>query len=252
MLLSQMNQGLSLGWALQSVAKRPAKPDPKQAAQGTWETRRGLLKEGFEICRLQCYSGNRMFHIAYHSINMLLHSAMSLVKKVDIDVRYMRFLARLQCCSGPRSLAGSLAAIRFVCKSKRHVYKADSNHDRCRGCRTFSFHCLTVGLLFTLAGSAVAANVSTGLERIIGFIVIGLGAYYLFKGWSKYRRHHDNHIAEDHHGHCHSHVATGSTCRLGIILGARPCVEAIPIFLASTRGYFHRWQQSELGCWLPC
>ena len=108
---------------------------------------------------------------------------------------------------------------------------------------------VTVGLLFTLAGSAVAANVSTGLERIIGFIVIGLGAYYLFKGWSKYRRHHDNHMAEDHHGHCHSHVTTGSTYGLGIILGARPCVEAIPIFLAaSTRGVFS--SLAAIGTWV--
>jgi ABC-type nickel/cobalt efflux system permease component RcnA len=106
-----------------------------------------------------------------------------------------------------------------------------------------------VGLLFALAGSAVAANVSTGLERIVGFIVIGLGAYYLFKGWSKYRRHHHNHVEKDHHGHCHSHVTVGSTYGLGIILGARPCVEAIPIFLAaSTRGVFS--SLAAIGTWV--
>jgi ABC-type nickel/cobalt efflux system permease component RcnA len=106
-----------------------------------------------------------------------------------------------------------------------------------------------VGLLFALAGSAVAANVSTGLERIVGFIVIGLGAYYLFKGWSKYRRHHHNHMEKDHHGHCHSHVTVGSTYGLGIILGARPCVEAIPIFLAaSTRGVFS--SLAAIGTWV--
>ena len=158
----------------------------------------------------------------------------------------------MQLLLGPRSLAGSLAAIRFVCKSKSMSIKQTVTMTAARAVAHL-VSTVTVGLLFTLAGSAVGANVSTGLERIIGFIVIGLGAYYLFKGWSKYRRHHDNHMAEDHHGHCHSHVATGSTCGLGIILGARPCVEAIPIsLLRAHEVYFHRWQQSELGCWLPC
>jgi len=108
-----------------------------------------------------------------------------------------------------------------------------------------------VGLLFTLAGSAVAANVSTGLERIVGFIVIGLGAYFVFKGWSKYHgHHHHNHMDEgDNHGHCHSHKATGSTYGLGVLLGARPCVEAIPIFLAaSTRGVFS--SLAAIGTWV--
>ncbi len=108
-----------------------------------------------------------------------------------------------------------------------------------------------VGLLFSLAGSAVAANVSIGLERIVGFIVIGLGVYYLFKGWSKYRgHHHHSHMDEGHnHKHCHSHAITGSTYGLGVILGARPCVEAIPIFLAaSTQGVFS--SLAAIGTWV--
>ncbi len=106
-----------------------------------------------------------------------------------------------------------------------------------------------VGLLFTVAGSAVAARVSTGLERFIGFIVIGLGVYYLFKGWSRHRRHHHDRTEEDHHGHRHSHMTIGSTYGLGIILGARPCAEAIPIFLAaSTRGVFS--SLAAIGTWV--
>jgi len=61
-----------------------------------------------------------------------------------------------------------------------------------------------VGLLFTLAGSAVAANISAGLERIVGFVVIGLGVYFLFKGWSRYHGHHHSHMDEGD-GHRHSH-----------------------------------------------
>lgn len=108
-----------------------------------------------------------------------------------------------------------------------------------------------VGLLFTLAGSAVAANVSTGLERIVGFIVIGLGAYFVFKGWSKYHgHHHHNHMDEENgHGHSHSHARAGSTYGLGVLLGARPCAEAIPIFLAaSTRGVFS--SLAAIGTWV--
>lgn len=110
-----------------------------------------------------------------------------------------------------------------------------------------------VGLLFSFAGTVVATNVSTGLERIVGFVVIGLGAYFVFKGWSKYRGHHrdqDNHMhQEGTHRHCHSHVTAGSTYGLGVILGARPCVEAIPIFLAaSTRGVFS--SLAAIGTWV--
>ena len=108
-----------------------------------------------------------------------------------------------------------------------------------------------VGLLFALAGSAVASKVSTGLEQIVGFVVIGLGVYYLFKGWSKYQgHHHHSHMEEeDNHRHCHSHTTTGSMYGLGVILGARPCVEAIPIFLAaSTRGVFS--SLAAIGTWV--
>jgi nickel/cobalt exporter len=106
-----------------------------------------------------------------------------------------------------------------------------------------------VGLLFTLAGSAVAASVSTGLERIVGFVIIGLGVYYLFKGWLKTRERNHDHAEDHHHGHCHSHVTIGTTYGLGIILGARPCAEAIPIFLAaSTRGVFS--SLAAIGVWV--
>ncbi|NLJ59581.1 MAG: hypothetical protein GX338_01395 [Firmicutes bacterium] len=107
-----------------------------------------------------------------------------------------------------------------------------------------------VGLLFTLAGSAVAANISAGLERIVGFVVIGLGVYFLFKGWSRYHGHHHSHMDEgDGHRHSHSHAKAGSTYGLGVLLGARPCAEAIPIFLAaSTRGVFS--SLAAIGTWV--
>jgi nickel/cobalt exporter len=110
-----------------------------------------------------------------------------------------------------------------------------------------------VGLLFSFAGTVVATNVSAGLKRIVGFVVIGLGVYFLFKGWSKYRGRHqdqDNHTQqEETHKHCHSHVTAGSTYGLGVILGARPCLEAIPIFLAaSTRGVFS--SLAAIGTWV--
>jgi len=105
------------------------------------------------------------------------------------------------------------------------------------------FSTVIVGLVFVLAGNAVAANVSEGLDRLIGLVVTGLGLYLLWRGFV--RREHPHEQRECHHGkgdthrsHCAPRLV-GSDYTLGAILGARPCAEAVPIFLASsTRGVF--------------
>ncbi|MEW6226767.1 MAG: hypothetical protein AB1700_01560 [Bacillota bacterium] len=103
------------------------------------------------------------------------------------------------------------------------------------------FSTVLIGLVFTLAGSVVATDVSAGLDQFVGVAVIGLGLYFVWRGWPGWSGGSSPHDHEET-GHGHTHACshrTGSDYTLGAILGARPCAEAIPIFLAaSTRGVF--------------
>ena len=113
------------------------------------------------------------------------------------------------------------------------------------------FSTVIIGVLFALAGDGVATQTTWALDRLVGLVVIGLGMYFIWRGWSgKYRWHgHDHH---DQHGHgCHKqdHRGRGSDYALGAILGARPCAEAVPIFLAvSTQGVFS--SMAAIGSWV--
>ncbi len=113
------------------------------------------------------------------------------------------------------------------------------------------FSTVLVGLLFALAGDMVATSISAGLDRAVGLVVIGLGLYFVSRGWPVWPREAGPHDQEPHgeegsgraeaeHRHAHPHPRrAGSDYTLGAILGIRPCAEAIPIFLAaSTKGVF--------------
>ncbi|MCL4425846.1 MAG: hypothetical protein M1299_11195 [Firmicutes bacterium] len=120
------------------------------------------------------------------------------------------------------------------------------------------FSTVLIGLVFALIGEGAAAWITRGLDTFIGLVVIGLGVYFIWRGWPREGQprqrqddpdhshaHHHNHAGQtdDHphagHGHSHSHDLVRSDYALGALLGARPCAESIPIFLAaSTRGVF--------------
>ncbi len=114
---------------------------------------------------------------------------------------------------------------------------------------------VAVGVVFALAGGVAASGVSRGLDRLVGVVVIALGLYFVWRGWSG-----GAHGAHEHdHGSAHakgppdhgprgSH-GTGWDYTLGAVLGVRPCAEAIPIFLAaSTRGVFS--SLAAIGVWM--
>lgn len=107
------------------------------------------------------------------------------------------------------------------------------------------FSTVLIGLSFAVAGGAVAASVTRELERLVGLVVMVVGIYFLWRGWSG--RHSEGHGCGGHGGGqgCGGHGAatavpkSGSDYVLGTLLGLRPCAEALPIFLAvSTRGLF--------------
>lgn len=123
------------------------------------------------------------------------------------------------------------------------------------------FSTVIIGVLFALAGDRVATQTTWALDRLVGLVVVCLGAYFIWRGWpGKYRWHgHDHHDQHGHpqhghdqHGHgCHKqdHRGRGSDYALGAILGARPCAEAVPIFLAvSTQGVFS--SMAAIGSWV--
>lgn len=97
------------------------------------------------------------------------------------------------------------------------------------------FSTTLIGLVFMLAGSNVALRTARGLDTSIGLVVVGLGFYFLGRGWLRgVRRGHEE--AEDALYRPHR---SGAAYTLGAILGIRPCAEALPIFLAaSTQGLF--------------
>ncbi|HBT47948.1 MAG TPA: hypothetical protein DEA73_08785 [Peptococcaceae bacterium] len=129
------------------------------------------------------------------------------------------------------------------------------------GAITHLFSTVIIGLVFTLAGESAAARITWGLERLIGLVVVGLGLYFLWRGWAgKGQRHEHSHMYDhlpEGFGHRynyqkkeHSHTnGRGSDYTLGAILGVRPCGEAIPIFLAaSTQGVFS--SLAAIGAWV--
>ncbi|WP_071521711.1 hypothetical protein [Neomoorella thermoacetica] len=134
------------------------------------------------------------------------------------------------------------------------------------GAITHLFSTVIIGLVFALAGESAAVRATWGLDRLIGLVVVGLGLYFLWRGWpGKGQRHEHREVGYSHMhdhlqeglGHRHNcqeeeHTHThgwGSDYTLGAILGVRPCVEAIPIFLAaSTQGVFS--SLAAIGAWV--
>lgn len=110
-----------------------------------------------------------------------------------------------------------------------------------------------IGLLLGFVGVATINVISGKADFIGGILLLAFGLYFTWKGWKAYKfggghshaghshPHPHPHDHEDEHehnceGHSHSHgeKVEKSDFALGAILGARPCAEAIPIFLAAS------------------
>lgn len=110
-----------------------------------------------------------------------------------------------------------------------------------------------IGLLLGFVGVAIINVISGKADFIGGILLLAFGLYFTWKGWKAYKfggghshaghshPHPHPHDHEDEHehnceGHSHSHgeKVEKSDFALGAILGARPCAEAIPIFLAAS------------------
>ena len=112
-----------------------------------------------------------------------------------------------------------------------------------------------LGVLLGFIGASAITGISEKADLISGFLLLMFGLYFTWKGWKAYKlgqvhshaghsyphphRHKAGHDHNCRHGRYHSHgeKVEKSAFALSAILGARPCAEAIPIFLsASTLG----------------
>lgn len=123
-----------------------------------------------------------------------------------------------------------------------------------------------IGLLLGFVGIAAINVISDKADFIGGILLLAFGLYFTWKGWKAYKfggghshaghshphphgheeehahnceghsHSHEEEHAHNSEGHSHSHgeKVEKSDFALGAILGARPCAEAIPIFLAAS------------------
>ncbi|MHB9059163.1 MAG: hypothetical protein ACYC53_10130 [Bacillota bacterium] len=121
------------------------------------------------------------------------------------------------------------------------------------GATAHLFATTVLGLIIVFLGAGVTERFGRPAELFSGILVIVIGFYLLWSRRVRPGHHHghehgtdhdhgDDHAHDHGHDHGHDHDKHGSAAadfRLGAILGARPCAESIPIFLAaSTRGVF--------------
>ena len=104
------------------------------------------------------------------------------------------------------------------------------------GATSHLFATTLLGLLIVFLGAGATERFGRPAEIFSGLLVLAFGFYLLWA--SKARPSHDHGHDHDHH-HGYEPEAAAADLRLGAVLGARPCAESIPIFLAaSTRGVF--------------
>ncbi len=120
------------------------------------------------------------------------------------------------------------------------------------GATTHLFATTILGLIIVFVGAETTVRFGRRAELFSGILVIAIGFYLLWASKARLGHHHGHHDHDHAHadgqdhahsdGHDRAHDKHGSAAadfRLGAILGARPCAESIPIFLAaSTRGVF--------------
>ncbi|MHB8928061.1 MAG: hypothetical protein ACYC9Q_10475 [Bacillota bacterium] len=120
------------------------------------------------------------------------------------------------------------------------------------GATSHLFATTLLGLLIVFLGAGATERFGRPAEIFSGLLVLAFGFYLLWA--SKARPGHDHGHDHDHHPGPEpeaaatapdrrpapdSHRTAAADFRLGAVLGARPCAESIPIFLAaSTRGVF--------------
>lgn len=98
-------------------------------------------------------------------------------------------------------------------------------------------HLLSTAAVGLVLGFFFQRFLETGgeaIERYTGFLVIGIGLWFLWRG----RRARTGHTHAEVCGHGEREAEEGDSLLLGALFGLRPCVEALPIFLAAaSRGF---------------
>lgn len=104
------------------------------------------------------------------------------------------------------------------------------------------FTTTVLGLVIVFLGAGATERFGRPAEIFSSLVVIGLGAYLLWAGRYGRGGHGHGHDGHAHEGQAHpgqGPIHSSADLRLGAVLGARPCAESIPIFIAaSTRGVF--------------
>ncbi|HEY3314988.1 MAG TPA: hypothetical protein VGL40_06880 [Bacillota bacterium] len=100
-----------------------------------------------------------------------------------------------------------------------------------------------LGFVIVFLGAGATERFGRSAELYSSLLVIALGVYLLWAGRRGRGHHHEHgHHHQDHseaHAHREHDRRSRSDLSLGALLGARPCAESIPIFIAaSTWGVF--------------